>query len=121
MPPFNSAPFCRAAPERILPVWPGWMPTPRACLLKRPLTTLIFVFNGARGLRQPPNSIASPEPLAHHSLGLTPQPMNMAANRLGMGATAPPAADATRGPSDSSKGRATVTPAPRRNARRVDP
>src|SRR5690348_17332306 len=82
-PPFSSAPFFRAAPDRMLPVWPGWMPTPVACLLNRPLTTLIFDRSGVNGSRQRPSSIDSPEPLAHHWSGLTPQPMNSAANRLG--------------------------------------
>ena len=50
MPPFSSAPFCRAAPERMLPVCPGWMPTPVAFLLNRPLTTLILARSGSSGV-----------------------------------------------------------------------
>ena len=38
-PPLSTAPFCNAAPERMLPVWPGWMPTPVAFLLNSPVTT----------------------------------------------------------------------------------
>ena len=35
----------------MLPVCPGWMPTPTAGLLNRPLMTLIFVFTGSSGAR----------------------------------------------------------------------
>ena len=54
MPPFSSAPFFKAAPERMLPVWPGWMPTPRACLLNSPLMMLIFALERLQGLQARP-------------------------------------------------------------------
>src|SRR5271163_418145 len=119
MPPLSSAPFWRAAPERILPVCPGWIPTPLARLLKRPETTLILVFSGAKGSRHKPSSILSPDPLAHQLVGLTPHPMKSAANRLGQAAGKSPAiAVAPHTGTDSSHGSAIVTPAPRRNVRR---
>src|SRR5579884_4504274 len=94
------------------------MPTPVAFLLNRPLTTLIFPFNGAIGSRQGPSRMSAPEPLAHHCVGLPPQPMNRAANRFGHGAVPPADALAPHAGIDSSHGRAIVTPAPRRNIRR---
>src|SRR5271168_2639336 len=103
----------------MLPVWPGWIPTPVACLLNRPETTLILVLSGANGSRQGPSSIASPPPLAHQFVGLTPQPMNSAANRFGQGAGRSPVMVAMpQTGTDSSHGNAIVTPAPFRNVRR---
>src|SRR5436305_1577221 len=90
-PPRSTAPRCSAAPERMLPVCPGWMPTPVACLLNRPLTTLILPRRSLSGWRLRPSSIPSPEPFAHQCSGLIPQPMNSAANRFGHGAGTPPA------------------------------
>src|ERR1700733_3004096 len=83
MPPRSTAPLCRAAPDRILPVCPGWMPTPVACLLNSPETTFSFVLNGASGWRLLLSSIVWPEPFAHQLFGLIPLPMNRAAKRLG--------------------------------------
>src|SRR5206468_2131524 len=116
IPPFSSAPFWSAAPERMLPVWPGWMPTPVAFLLNRPLTTLILARSGASGSRQRPSSIEAPEPFAHQLGGLMPQPMKRAANRFGQGiGTSPATVGAPQTGTDSSHGSAIVTPTPRRN------
>src|SRR5947209_2729458 len=95
------------------------MPTPVAWWLKRPSTTLIFDLRGASGSRHLPSSIAPPEPFAHQWGGLTPQPMYRAANRFGQGSGTSPAtvAEPQTG-TDSSQGRAMVTPTPRRNVRR---
>ena len=61
----------------------------------------------------------APAPLAHQLGWLTPQPMKSAANRLGNGAGSPPvAAMAPQTGTDSSHGKAIVTPAPRKNVRR---
>ena len=66
-----------------------------------------------------PAPSTSPAPLAHQFVGLTPQPMNSAANRFGQGAgTSPAIAAAPQTGTDSSQGRAIVTPTPRRNVRR---
>ena len=51
MPPRSTAPFMRGMPERILPVCPGWMPTPTAGRLKRPWMTLRRLRKGASGSR----------------------------------------------------------------------
>ena len=72
MPPCSSAPFCRAAPERMLPVCPGWMPTPVACLLNRPLMTLSLAFSGASGSRLWPSSIVRAGALGPPVVGLMP-------------------------------------------------
>src|SRR5207248_4183811 len=120
-PPRKTAPFCRAAPERILPVCPGWMPTPVAFLLNRPVMKFILVLSGAIGSRLLPSSMSAPEPRAHQWSELMPQAMNSAANRLGAAAGASPSiVGAPQTGSDSSHGRAIVTPAPRRNVRRED-
>ena len=120
MPPFSSAPFWSAAPERMLPVWPGWMPTPVACLLNRPLTTLILVLSGASGSRHGPAPSSSPEPLAHQLVRVDAaaheqrgEPLRAAARH------APAIAAAPQTGTDSSQGRAIVTPTPRRKVRRV--
>src|SRR2546421_8377384 len=89
MPPRSSAPFCRCAPERRLPVWPGWMPTPVEALLNRPVTKFIFVLNGAIGSRLLLSSMSAPLPLAHQWLALTPFAINSAAKRFGQAAAAP--------------------------------
>ena len=61
----------------------------------------------------------APAPLAHQFGWLTPQPMNSAANRFGQGAGKSPAIAAPpQTGTDSSQGRAIVTPTPRRNVRR---
>src|SRR5216684_4082313 len=82
-PPRSTAPFCSAAPERMLPVCPGWMPTPVACLLNNPERT----FNRGRrednGSRLLLNCMSEPDPFAHQCFGLMPFPMNRAANRCG--------------------------------------
>src|SRR3954469_12627197 len=82
-PPLSTAPFCRAAPERILPVWPGWMPTPVACLLNNPEMTFNRDRNADNGSRLLLRSMSAPEPWADQFLGLMPLPMNRAANRWG--------------------------------------
>src|SRR5206468_3779901 len=95
------------------------MPTPVACLLKRPVTKFIRVFNGAIGSRLLPSSISAPEPFAHQCLELIPLPMNNAAKRLGNGPGVPSfAGSAPQTEIDSSHGRAIATPTPRRNVRR---
>src|SRR5688572_8594193 len=83
MSPRSSAPFCNEAPERTLPVWPGWMPTPVAERLNRPETKFIFDLSGAIGARLLESSMDAPEPLAHQWSALIPQPMKTAAKRLG--------------------------------------
>src|SRR5438445_6336664 len=120
-PPCRTAPFCRAAPDRMLPVWPGWMPTPVACLLNRPETTLSRERNGASGSRLLLSSMSAPDPLADQLLGLMPLPMKRAAKRFGGAAGgAPEGASPPQPERDSSQGRAMVTPTPRRRARRVN-
>src|SRR3954469_13876700 len=103
MSPRSSAPFCRDAPERMLPVWPGWMPTWVAWTLNRPVTKFIFAFSGAIGARLLPSSIAAPDPLAHQWSALIPHPMNTAAKRFGnaeavAAAAVAPADDAATSP-----------------------
>src|SRR3982075_3444454 len=114
-PPLSTAPFCSAAPERMLPVCPGWMPTPVACLLNRPETTFSFVLSGAMGCRLLLSSMPSPVPFAHQWFGLIPLPMNSAAKRLGDDCGVSPA-HAGR---DSSQGRPIATPTPRSTVRRL--
>src|SRR5436190_7763027 len=95
------------------------MPTPVACLLKRPVMKFIFLFNGAIGSRLLPSSMFAPEPFAHQCFELMPLPMNNAANRFGNGPGVPSlAGSAPQTGIDSSHGRAIATPTPRRNVRR---
>src|SRR5947199_3968603 len=86
---------------------------------------LIFPLIGSNGASDLPSSIASAVPLAHQWGGLIPLPMNITAKRLGNAAVAPAsAADAepiSRSASDSSQGKAIVTPTPRRNVLRRTP
>src|SRR4051812_20052575 len=104
-PPRSSAPRWSDAPDRMLPVCPGWMPTPVAFLLNRPLTTFSLGRNGASGWRVWLNSIAGPAPRAHHWSGLTLHAMNRVAKRFGHAAAAPPAAGwAPQTETDSSHG-----------------
>src|SRR5436305_1166485 len=79
-PPRSSAPLRRAAPERMLPVWPGWMPTPVADRLNRPVMKLTLCLSGASGCRLVPSSMSAPAPRAHQWSALMPQPMKRAAN-----------------------------------------
>ena len=60
-----------------------------ACLLNRPLMTLIFPLIGSSGASDLPSSISSPVPLAHQWGGLIPLPMKRTAKRLGNAAVAP--------------------------------
>src|SRR5215475_293122 len=115
--PRSTAPFCSAAPERMLPVWPGWMPTPVACLLNNPEMTFSRGRSEARGSRLLLNSMSAPEPLAHQCLGLMPLPMNRAAKRWGGEGVEEDDLLPQTG-SDSSQGRAMVTPTPVRKVRR---
>src|SRR5882672_2419280 len=95
------------------------MPTPVACLLKRPVMKFILLFNGAIGSRLLPNSMSTPAPFAHQCFELMPLPMNNAAKRLGNGPGVPSFADsAPQTGIDSSQGRAIATPTPRRKRRR---
>ena len=71
----------------------------------------------ARGKGRAPSCRRHPWPTS--SSWLTPQPMNKAANRFGQGAGRSPAiAAAPQTGTDSSHGRAIVTPTPLRNVRR---
>src|SRR5260370_23663632 len=120
MPPCRTAPLCSAAPDRMLQVCPGWMPTPVACLLNSPEMTLSRGRSGASGSRLLLSSMSAPAPLADQFLGLMPLPMNKAAKRCGCAAAAVPGAVALPQPeTDSSQGRAIVTPTPLSSVRRV--
>src|SRR4051812_25265923 len=90
------------------------MPMPTAGLLKSPLITLIFFLTGSSGSRLLLSFISAPAPLDHQWFPLIPLPMKTTPKRLGGGA----AAVAPQTGSDSSHGRAIVTPAPRRKIRR---
>src|SRR5687767_221914 len=91
------------------------MPWPVECLLKSPLITLIFFFNGSSGDRLRLNFMSSPDPVAPQWSSLTPLPMKSTAKRFGKGELDVVAANADK---DSSHGSAIVTPAPRRTVRR---
>src|SRR5262245_43136549 len=96
------------------------MPTPVACLLKRPEMTFSLGRSGRSGSRLLPSVMSAPEPLADQFGGLIPLPMNSAAKRLGC-AVAAVEADCPR-PNGiaSSHGRAIETPTPWRSVRRVN-
>src|SRR5262249_15522717 len=99
-----------------------WMPTPVAFLLNSPLTTFSLVLRGAIGSRLLPSTMSAPAPFAHQWSELIPQPMNRAANRFGHWAGDPPVTVALpHTGTDSSHGRAIVTPTRRRNVRRETP
>src|SRR4051812_48108090 len=89
------------------------MPTAVEGLLKSPWMKFSFERSGASGCRLLPSSICAPAPLAHQCLPLMPFPMNSTANRRGTAA-----AVAAQEGTDSSQGRAMVTPAPRSRVRR---
>src|SRR6185437_1663177 len=119
-PPRSTAPFWSAAPDRILPVCPGWMPTPVACLLNKPEMTFKRGRREDKGSRLLLNCISAPEPFAHQFLGLMPLPMNRAANRRGGEEAAAPEGDSLPQTGiDSSHGRAIVTPTPLSSVRRL--
>src|SRR5262245_49806817 len=86
--------------------------------------TLILCLSGSSGASVLPSFISAPLPLAHQWLPLMPLPMNSTAKRCGKAAAGAATDDAAPSPaqaeSDSSQGRATVTPAPRRTARREE-
>src|SRR5688572_24770987 len=90
------------------------MPWPVECLLKSPLMTLIFFFNGSSGDRLRLSCMSSPDPVAPQWFSLTPLPMKSTAKRLGKGELGV----AANADMDSSHGNAMVTPAPRRTVRR---
>src|SRR5947209_7497836 len=92
------------------------MPRPMAPLLKRPWITLILLFNGSRGESVLLSFMPSPDPSLPHWSSLTPQPRKITPKRFG---NAPAPAVAALAANDSSHGRAMVTPAPRRIARRA--
>src|SRR5262245_207599 len=119
-PPRSTAPFCSAAPDRMLPVCPGWMPTPVACLLNSPETTLSRGRREANGSRLLLSSMSAPDPLADQFFGLIPLPMKRAANRggdaAGEGRDTPSLPQPER---DSNQGRPIVTPTPVRKVRRL--
>src|SRR5579862_8431653 len=91
------------------------MPWPVAALLNRPSMTLILCFNGSSGDKVLLSFMSAPEPSALQLFSLMPLPMNMTPKRFGktVGAVGSPNTG-----SDSSQGRATATPAPRRTVRR---
>jgi hypothetical protein len=106
------------APESRLPVIPGWMPTPvAACVVEETFDVVELALSGSIGARLRPSSMSAPDPLAHHSVGLTPLPMNRNASRLGEAAAAVGWAPQTD--TDSSHGSAITTPVPRRKRRRL--
>src|SRR5664279_2175082 len=75
--------------------------------------TLILALSGSSGCNDSLSCSPAPLPLAHQRPGLMPVPMKSTAKRFGGLGTA--AAD-----SDSSHGKAIVTPVPRRNVRREE-
>src|SRR5262245_51188731 len=96
------------------------MPTPVAALLNSPEITFSRDRKGAIGSRLLLNCISPPDPLAPQCLGLIPLPMNRAAKRFGgpVGALAD-VGSLPQPASDSSQGRAIVTPMPLSNVRRL--
>src|SRR5207248_2514752 len=85
-PPRSTAPFCSAAPDRMLPVCPGWMPTPVAALLNKPEMTFSRGRSDDNGSSVLLSCMSARETLAHQFLGLMPLPMKRAANRRGCAA-----------------------------------
>src|SRR5688572_26355618 len=122
MPPWSEAPLVSGTPDRMLPVMPGWMPTPTAAWLKRPLMKLILVLTPSSGDSVSPSSIAAPLPVAVQYFGVTPLPMKSTASRLGgaTGVLVLAIGSAPQTGKDSSHGSAITTPAPRRKRRRVN-
>src|SRR5262245_59596123 len=81
--------------------------------------TLIFALSGSKGASDSLSSIPAPAPLAHQRPGLMPVPMNSTAKRWGCPAVVAAEAELLPKPdSDSSHGKAMVTPAPRRKVLR---
>src|SRR3954469_18666311 len=113
-------PLLMGTPDRRLPVIAGWIPCPVAALLNRPSMTLIFALSGSSGANDSLSSIPAPVPLAHQRPGLMPVPMNNTAKRWGGPEVVAAEAELIPKPeSDSSHGKAMVTPAPRRNVLRA--
>src|SRR5687768_7106633 len=78
-----------------------------------------FSRKSASGASTWPSSIARPSPLAHHSLPWKPLPANSTASRTGASLAAGlPLASSPQTFSDSSQGKAIVTPRPRSIVRR---
>src|ERR1043166_1605519 len=94
------------------------MPWPVAALLNRPSMTVILFLNGSSTDNVLLSFIDAPEPSALQWSSLMPFPMNNTANRFGNPGAGAVSAKARK---DSSHGNATVTPAPRRTARRENP
>src|SRR4051812_13502252 len=94
------------------------MPPISASALYSPLMNVSLSRTGLRGSRTLPNSKPAPSPLAHHSLEWKPLPENRQANRTGGSDALPFAVSSPQTGTDSSHGNATVTPRPRRKARR---
>src|SRR4051812_5620927 len=94
------------------------MPPTSASRLYSPRRNMSFSRNGRSGSSTFPSSMPLPSPRAHHPLLWNPLPANRTANRTGgsEGACLGPSSPHTG--TDSSHGRAIVTPTPRRNARR---
>ena len=121
IPPFSSAPFCKRRAGEDVARLAGMDADARGVLVEQAVDDVdlrLAAAPAAPGTGPAPSS--APEPLAHQWSGLTPQPMNSAANRFGGGRRAA-GRRRPRRRSDSSQGSAIVTPAPRRKARRVAP
>src|SRR6516165_6668840 len=104
----------------MLPVWPGWMPTPVAALLNNPEMTFTRARCGDNGCRLLLNSMSAPDPFAHQCGGQMPFPMKSTANRFGAAmAVVPEVVSLAKNGIDSSQGRAIVTPMPFSTVRRV--
>src|SRR5436305_13503571 len=105
----------------MLPVWPGWMPTPVACLLNRPEMTFKRDRREASGSRLLLSCMSAPEPFAHQFLGLMPLHMNRAANRCGCHEGEVREADSLPPYGiDSRQGRPIVNTKPVRNVSRMN-
>src|SRR3954470_12839999 len=114
-------PLLIGTPDNMLPVIAGCIPCPVAALLNRPSMTLVFAFSGSNGASDSLNSIVAPDPLAHQRPGLMPVPMKSTAKRRGCAAVVAAEAELMPKPdSDSSHGKAMVTPAPRRKVLRAN-
>src|SRR4051812_8489755 len=77
-----------------------------------------FSRTGLSDSRTLPSSRPAPSPFAHHSLEWNPFPENRQAIRTGGSDALPLLLSSPQTGTDSSHGNATVTPSPRRNARR---
>src|SRR5579883_3257522 len=90
------------------------MPCPVSAFTYRPSSTLILLLIGSSTERVLLSFMSAPDPSALQCSSLTPQPMNSTANLVGK-VVAPAVSPKDN---DGRNGRAMVTPAPRRTARR---